>query len=106
MFSLEAPLISAGGVMGIKVSKKMQFFNVKIVRCPSGGHYKKNRQFLKIFFGQGFRYLKKTFFDFLNTSLASGLKFQNITLHLVQDDFKCTETATEVPQGVAPIGEN
>jgi hypothetical protein len=40
-FPLEARFISAGGVRGIKASKKMPFLNAKIVRCPSGGYYKK-----------------------------------------------------------------
>jgi hypothetical protein len=49
MFSLEASFISARGVRGIKASKKMSFFNAKIVRCPSGGYYN-NGNFLKSIF--------------------------------------------------------
>ncbi len=41
MFSLKAPFINAEGVRGIKVCKKIPFFDVKIVRCLSGGNCKK-----------------------------------------------------------------
>jgi hypothetical protein len=51
IFSLEALFISAGDVRAIKVSKKMSFFNAKIVRCPSCGYYKK-RQFFEKFFSK------------------------------------------------------
>ncbi len=49
IFSLEATFISVGGVRGIKASKKMSFFDAKIVRCPSGC-YHKNGNFFKKFF--------------------------------------------------------
>jgi hypothetical protein len=49
LFSLEAPFVSAGGVRNIKATEKMSFFNAKIVRCPSGGYYKRGNFFQKVF---------------------------------------------------------
>jgi hypothetical protein len=52
IFSIEAPFISAGNVRGMKASKKMSFFNAKIVRGPSCGSYKKTAIFFEKFFSQ------------------------------------------------------
>ncbi len=50
IFSLEAPFISAGNVRGIKASKKMSFFNAKIViEVPVVGLTKKGNYFEKFF---------------------------------------------------------
>jgi hypothetical protein len=74
-FSLEAPFISAGGVRGIKASKKMSFFNAKIVRCPSGGYYKK---VFKNFFPKVDLSPEKNFFKFfIYRNVANGLWFLN-----------------------------
>ncbi len=47
IFSLEAPFISSGGARGNKASKKMPFFNSKIIRYLCGGYYKKCKFFRK-----------------------------------------------------------
>ncbi len=62
MFSLEASFINAEGVRGIKVCKKIPFFDVKIVRCLSGVNCKKLRYFQKLFSNDDLGTQKK-FFD-------------------------------------------
>ncbi len=93
-----SPFHKCQGWWGVSkpVRKKMSFFNVKIVRFSSGGDYKINRRFFGKLFQMMIQAHKTSFCTFLDKSLANALLFQNITLYLVQDDFKCTETAPEL----------
>ncbi len=72
-----------------KLCQKVPFFTADIFRLLSGGYNDDLGTFKKLF---------KTFF--FDKILANGLQFQNITLDLVQDAFKCIETAPEVPSAI------
>jgi hypothetical protein len=66
-----------------------------------------NSDFFESFFKLCFRYIKQLFETLFYRSLAIGLKIQKITLDFVQDDFKFTETAPELPRTIIlPPGED